>query len=432
MLFPMEEIAFAHHKRLPIKRRFMEPHHHHHPPSVAAAAAAAEVRKLHIVYFLSRNGRIEHPHLIRVHHLSRHGVRLRDVKRWMGELRGKELPESYAWSYKRKYKTGYVWQDLVDDDLLTPISDNEYVLKGSEISSSTPTKEHCYREKVVPMQKDSLLEEEEEEAAKGSKPSAKEETDQSHHQSPSDESRKTSSEIEEEESPVFGSETSTMTDDSPAAKLEEDQEMHDGRRSVDDADQKSSSLRSLFAKKKRGGGEDGDEEKNGTPRSTTSNSTFGKSRSSSGGGGGSSSIFRNLISCGTVDTNDSAVLPMQRRRPAAASSAEICKPEKLGGSQRIYRTNWNQEQQSKPRKSCDGVYNGGRRSFSGTYYKSPNCSQCGKPFNPEKLHAHMKSCKGMKMWAKTTHPVSSAPEKDSERSVEKSTKNSVSARFLTR
>nr|GMD71681.1 protein UPSTREAM OF FLC [Ipomoea batatas]GME19469.1 protein UPSTREAM OF FLC [Ipomoea batatas] len=61
-------------------------------------------------------------------------------ERWMGELRGKELPESYAWSYKRKYKTGYVWQDLVDDDLLTPISDNEYVLKGSEISSSTPTK----------------------------------------------------------------------------------------------------------------------------------------------------------------------------------------------------------------------------------------------------------------------------------------------------
>nr|GMD62221.1 protein UPSTREAM OF FLC [Ipomoea batatas] len=415
----------------PFCRRFMEPHHHH---TAAAAAAAAEVRKLHIVYFLSRNGRIEHPHLIRVHHLSRHGVRLRDVKRWMGELRGKELPESYAWSYKRKYKTGYVWQDLVDDDLLTPISDNEYVLKGSEISSSTPTKEHCYREKVVPMQKDSLLEEEEE--AKGSKPSAKEETDQIHHQSPttpSDESRKTSSEIEEE-SPVFGSETSTLTDDSPApepAKLEEEEEeMHGGRRSDAAAGEKSSSLRSLFAKKKRG--DDGDEEKNGgTPRSTTSDSTtFGKSRNSSGAGG--SSIFRNLISCGTVDTNDSAVLPMQRRRPVSGSplldkdvrtSTEICKPEKVGGSQRIYRTHWNQEQQSKPRKSCDGAYNGGRRSFSGTY-KSPNCSQCGKPFNPEKLHAHMMSCKGMKMWAKSTHPVSSAAEKDSE----KSTKNSVSAR----
>lgn len=37
----------------------------------------------------------------------------------------------------RKYRTGYIWQDLLDDDLITPMSDNEYVLKGSEISSST-------------------------------------------------------------------------------------------------------------------------------------------------------------------------------------------------------------------------------------------------------------------------------------------------------
>lgn len=37
----------------------------------------------------------------------------------------------------RKYKTGFVWQDLLDEDLITPISDNEYVLKGSEISSTT-------------------------------------------------------------------------------------------------------------------------------------------------------------------------------------------------------------------------------------------------------------------------------------------------------
>ncbi|MCD7460120.1 hypothetical protein HAX54_042912 [Datura stramonium] len=100
----------------------------------------AEVRRLHIIYFLSRKGRIEHPHLIRVHHFSRNGIRLRDVKRWLGELRGKDMAESFAWSYKRKYKTGYVWQDLLDEDLITPISDNEYVLKGSEIPSITPIK----------------------------------------------------------------------------------------------------------------------------------------------------------------------------------------------------------------------------------------------------------------------------------------------------
>lgn len=47
------------------------------------------------------------------------------------------MPESYSWSYKRRYKTGYVWQDLLDEDLITPISDNEYVIKGSEFCSAT-------------------------------------------------------------------------------------------------------------------------------------------------------------------------------------------------------------------------------------------------------------------------------------------------------
>lgn len=98
-----------------------------------------------------------------------------DIKRWLGEWRGKDLPETFAWSYKRllnhtyplvhffstsffltfnyisdsiinfvtdnllncrRYKSGYVWQDLMDDDLITPISDNEYVLKGSQIHST--------------------------------------------------------------------------------------------------------------------------------------------------------------------------------------------------------------------------------------------------------------------------------------------------------
>lgn len=42
-----------------------------------AQQGVGEVRRLHIIYFISRKGRIEHPHLIRVHHLSRNGVRLR-------------------------------------------------------------------------------------------------------------------------------------------------------------------------------------------------------------------------------------------------------------------------------------------------------------------------------------------------------------------
>ncbi|PKU74303.1 hypothetical protein MA16_Dca003506 [Dendrobium catenatum] len=171
------------------------------------------MRRLHIVYFLSRKGRIKQPHLIIVHHLNNNGVHLRDsakleqqekqrelfepretgslptnaligrgeamefvmqwlrkpsnehrtswhrnisllsivghggtgkttllqhvyadFKIWLSELRGKEMPESFTWSYKRKYKTGYIWQDLTDDDLIMPTCYCEYVLKGSLLS----------------------------------------------------------------------------------------------------------------------------------------------------------------------------------------------------------------------------------------------------------------------------------------------------------
>jgi len=112
--------------------------------------AAGEVRRINVVYFLSRGGRTDHPHLFRVNHRSRAGVRLRgtcpsaclpvldhlaanpsasinahrrsmrliapfafgsirsDVKRWLSELRGKDMPDNYSWSYKR-------YGDRVDD-----------------------------------------------------------------------------------------------------------------------------------------------------------------------------------------------------------------------------------------------------------------------------------------------------------------------------
>lgn len=41
-------------------------------------AKGGEVRRLHIIYFLSHmGGRAEHPHLIRVLHLARNGVYLK-------------------------------------------------------------------------------------------------------------------------------------------------------------------------------------------------------------------------------------------------------------------------------------------------------------------------------------------------------------------
>ncbi|XP_015071709.1 protein UPSTREAM OF FLC [Solanum pennellii] len=355
-----------------------------------------EVRRLHIIYFLSRKGRIEHPHLIRVHHFSRNGIRLKDIKRWLGELRGKDMPESFAWSYKRKYKTGYVWQDLLDEDLITPISDNEYVLKGSEIPSITIIKDVSSGEKEV----------------------TKEQTKQEDQDQVflMDSSKKISSEIEED-SQNISSETSTLTTNSP--KFEEEEEKKIGNNSSFSSNSSSSisSFGSMKTKKKT---EDSEEktETSQNDEKTSKNPKLNKSRSYSNG---ASSIFRNLITCGAVDTNDSGIIPLKKNKTSSAAagektvsfSSEICKADKIGGSQRIFGTAWNQ-QQTNARKSCDGAFSmsknrsefGSRRSVSANYkpINGPNCSQCGKPFKPEKLHAHMKSCKGMKALSKAaTH-----------------------------
>jgi hypothetical protein len=47
-------------------------------PLKSSSGAGGEMRRIHIIYFLSHNlGRFEHPHLIRVHHFNLNGVYLR-------------------------------------------------------------------------------------------------------------------------------------------------------------------------------------------------------------------------------------------------------------------------------------------------------------------------------------------------------------------
>ncbi|KAL2514099.1 hypothetical protein Fot_28070 [Forsythia ovata] len=289
----------------------------------------AEVRRLHIVYFLSRNGRIEHPHLIRVHHLSRNGVHLRDVKRWLAELRGKDMPQSFAWSYKRRYKSGHVWQDLLDDDLITPISDNEYVLKGSEIFPRTSNREISYAEKKVPMQNKPSLEEE----AEDKKPSEI----QNQSETSTDVSTKSSSEIEEE-STIFGSETSTLTDDS--GKLEVEKKQTNKLDIIHDQQDQSFKLMDNKMKHKV------KIKKIDSPASSmkSSESCFTKGTSRSTGG---SHKLRNLITCRALDTNDSAHVVMINRHNNQNNVhlMEMCKlgEKHIGGSQRISGTTWNQQ-----------------------------------------------------------------------------------------
>ncbi|XP_071711753.1 protein SOSEKI 5-like isoform X2 [Rutidosis leptorrhynchoides] len=90
-------------------------------------------RKVPVLYYLTRNGRIEHPHLIDVPLSSPRGLYLRDVMNTLNNYRGKGMANMYSWSFKRSYKNGYVWHDLSEDDLIEAINSQDYILKGSEL-----------------------------------------------------------------------------------------------------------------------------------------------------------------------------------------------------------------------------------------------------------------------------------------------------------
>ncbi|XP_024464116.2 protein SOSEKI 1 isoform X1 [Populus trichocarpa] len=405
-------------------------------PLKSSSGAGGEVRRIHIIYFLSHNlGRFEHPHLIRVHHFNLNGVYLRDVKRWLADLRGKDMPKAFAWSYKRRYKKGYVWQDLLDDDLITPISDNEYVLKGSEIfvPPANPLAGSAYGEKKAA---DLLMKSENDSQVENTEVENKA---QDHEQLPSPNQicddttpRKTTSSEISEESPVFSSEISTVTDDSikeeedackPSNPLEEEQ--------IDIKVEQYSSFYTNFlgskSKKNQKKRVDNNSniEKMGTPSSfsslssstSSSQATFAKSKSYSSG---TSKMLRNLMTCGAVDTNDAALVRQGQKcnskyKPIEKPADQICEGEVLGGPARVFATPWNQQIQqhdiaNASRKSYDEA-RGSKKQPGGfgspkvipPAYKpvaAPICSRCGKSFRPEKLHSHMKSCRGLKTLTK--------------------------------
>ncbi|CAI8601599.1 unnamed protein product [Vicia faba] len=87
-----------------------------------------------VLYYLSRNGQLEHPHLMYVSVSSPHGtLRLKDVMNTLSFLRGPGIANMYSWSTKRNYRNGFVWQDLSENDFISPSSNHEYVLKGTQL-----------------------------------------------------------------------------------------------------------------------------------------------------------------------------------------------------------------------------------------------------------------------------------------------------------
>ncbi|KAK9134326.1 hypothetical protein Syun_013656 [Stephania yunnanensis] len=93
--------------------------------------------KVQVIYYLCRNGHLEHPHFMEVTHLASQYLRLKDVMERLTVLRGKGMPSLYSWSCKRSYKNGFVWSDLDENDVIHPCEGAEYVLKGSELIEGT-------------------------------------------------------------------------------------------------------------------------------------------------------------------------------------------------------------------------------------------------------------------------------------------------------
>ncbi|RID73178.1 hypothetical protein BRARA_B00345 [Brassica rapa] len=77
-------------------------------------------RRVQVVYYLTRNGHLEHPHFIEVITPVNQHLRLRDVMNRLTVLRGKNMPSLYAWSCKRSYRNGFVWNDLAENDVIYP------------------------------------------------------------------------------------------------------------------------------------------------------------------------------------------------------------------------------------------------------------------------------------------------------------------------
>ncbi|XP_009621276.1 uncharacterized protein [Nicotiana tomentosiformis] len=188
-----------------------------------------------------------------------------------------------------------------------------------------------------------------------------------------------------EEFLTFGSNTSPMTNDSP--KHEEDKHSQNIIIHGEKLENHSSSKKEAEKKKVDYQNQN---EQNNSATITSDNSTFSKSRRNSSG---AFNIFRNFITCGAVETNDSSIITMNRTNmPSFRASndkstslfMEFCESENFVASQqRLLSTDWD-TQPTNGRKSCNGANAsskektefGSNKSFSAAYkpLKYPNCS----------------------------------------------------------
>lgn len=157
-------------------------------------------------------------------------------------------------------------------------------------------------------------------------------------------STKTSFEIEELPS-YYGSETSTED----TTKQQEDYQFLGPCKHAEVRSQKKTELDSLFDNYLNKNKNDNTNKKDGNQKETSS-SKSSPSLNNSCGRLGASHMFLNLLTCGIVDANESAVSVINRRNSTSsmmnvASSkdkniGQVVKGDKIGGSERVFRGHW--------------------------------------------------------------------------------------------
>ncbi|KAM1157819.1 hypothetical protein ACFX15_027864 [Malus domestica] len=89
------------HLQIPSKWRDSETSPDRISPAQTGPSLPFIPRKVPVVYYLSMNGQLEHPHFMEVHLSSPRGLFLRDVINRLNLLRGKGMALMYSWSSKR-------------------------------------------------------------------------------------------------------------------------------------------------------------------------------------------------------------------------------------------------------------------------------------------------------------------------------------------
>ncbi|RLN24940.1 hypothetical protein C2845_PM07G24870 [Panicum miliaceum] len=375
--------------------------------------AAGEVRRINVVYFLSRSGRTDHPHLFRVNHRNRAGVRLRDVKRWLSELRGKDMPDNYSWSYKRKYKAGYVWQDLKDDDLITPISDNEYVLKGCDVRGTPPPCVQAPRTPSLAVERKQL--EEEETQCGQDRPVEVVLTPDSDENSPKtpppadqdspggcESARRSTAPFKAEELQGVREQRQHQQQEvvikievSRSQKLREQKQQQQQEEEVEVKEEAAAEKAVVRAAPREGQQPQGQGQGAGGVRSHALGYQQARRMRVA-------RALHSMLTCGAADADDAALRPLARRSRRSAAEAPggggcdhwpptpTC-PGMDGCGLRVSR----KARSRRGGKDKPGKRDGRERDAHKPA-TLPRCSQCGKEFKPQELHAHMQSCRGFK------------------------------------